>query len=678
MTTGHEEEFRRLFEEEARTRLEALAEQALELESGAGGPELVDSMFRHAHTLKGGAGVVGLPEIADVVHDLEQMIEDLRAGRRDPSRAVADAVLGAVDALRDMVAHALAQEDQAPAAAAARAALARADEGPAKVAAPAPQVEAPRAAPAPPEDRGSIPVPVRRLDELVRLVGESAAAQLRVGRLLSERLGDVPHSVDEYRDLARVLQDLQQQAMRARMVTFGTIAQPLRRAVRDIARATGKDVRWELTGEETELDRHVLEQLRDPLVALVRNAVDHGIETPGERVEAGKEPAGTVRVHAMQIGSDVVISVADDGRGVDVARVRAAAPGRGFSDEQALAAIFEPGLSTADAVTGVSGRGVGLDAVREAVDALRGRVEVHSSVGLGSEFRISVPVTLAVLRCLLVEAAGRPYAVPLHAAVALLAAGAAGDVTAEGRPAVWVGAGSIAVSDLADVLGVPGSGTEGPVAVLTSASGRHAFRVERLLGQREVVVKELGRLLPRLDLLSGASVEPDGSVMLVLDPTGLIDAAHGRRPELVEVRGEAPPALERAPSRGRILVVDDALTIRELQRSILERAGFDVVTAAGGAQALERLGAGDVDLVLTDIEMPDMDGLELTRAIRGSSSLGGLPVLILTSRTGDDDRRRGLEAGADGYLVKSAFDEHALLTAVSGLLGSPERAGDGS
>jgi two-component system chemotaxis sensor kinase CheA len=456
------------------------------------------------------------------------------------------------------------------------------------------------------------------------------------------------------------------------MVSVGTVAAPLRRAVRDIARASGKRVRWELAGEDTELDRHVLEQLREPLVALVRNATDHGIESPAERATSGKPEEAVVRVHAMQIGADVVIAVGDDGRGIDVARVQASA-GRRLSDAEALRVIFEPGLTTAEQVSGVSGRGVGLDAVRSAVDALRGRVEVRTEPGRGTEFRISVPMTLAVLRCLLVRSGARAYALPMHSTATALRAPARAVVSAEGRPALMLDGDAIGFSLLGDVLGTAREAVDGrrdaPAAVvLATASGRHAFQVDELLGQRDVVVKDLGVLLPRLPLVAGASVEPDGGIMLVLDPDGLILAARSAPGTTAEPA--APPAPAELPRpAARLLVVDDALTIRELQRSILQRAGYDVGTAGDGEEALRALAERPADLVVCDVEMPGMDGFTLTREIRSTPELAATPVLILTSLGDDADRRRGMEAGADGYLVKSAFDEHTLLSAVRRLLG---------
>ena len=662
MTTGHEEEFRRLFETEAQQRLTALAEHALELERRAHDPEVVNAMYRHAHTLKGGAGIVGFGMLAEVLHEFESFLEELRAGRRSPDAATADVVLAAVDAVRDMVARAMTGEEQAAAAALARAALARGGHQPAP---PATEVVPVEPAPVEParraSDRGAIPVPVERLDDLVRLVGEGAAAHLRVGRLISERLGSEPAAVDEYRDLARVLQELQEKAMRARMVSVATVAGPLRRAVRDLARDHAKEVRFEIAGEDTELDRHVLERLRDPLVALVRNAIDHGIERPADRVRAGKAPEGVIRLHAMQLGGEVIVSVADDGRGIDTALVRERA-----GNDDALESIFAPGVSTARDVTGVSGRGVGLDAVREAVGALRGRVEVHTARGEGTEFRLLVPLTLALRRCVIVRAGECTYGLPMDNVVGLLPAHATDGLSAEGHSAVWFGEEAVPVAELAAVLGEPSPPATGPVAVLSTAGGRHGLRVDAISGQRDVVVKDLGPLVPRLPLVSGAGVEPDGSVLLVLDPAGLIERAPGALPA-------APaPAPELPARRARILVVDDARTVREIERSILERAGYEVVTAAGGAEALERLDEREVDLVLTDVEMPGMDGFELTRVIRARRDV---PVVVVTSRDTEEDRALGAEAGVTAYIVKRAFDEHRLITTVARLLAERERAG---
>ena len=499
-------------------------------------------------------------------------------------------------------------------------------------------------------DADTVVVPVSRLDELVRLVGESAAAHLRIGRMLSERLDVEPGTVSEFRDLSRVLNDLQERTMRARMVPVSTITDSLHRAARSLARSLGKSVRWEVRGGDTELDRSVLQQLADPLLHLVRNAVDHGIETPAERAAAGKPEQASLVLHAMQLGPEVIITVTDDGRGIDTAAVREQAVRRGseappVDEDESLYLIFRSGVSTARFVTDVSGRGVGLDVVRANVDAVRGRIEVHSEVGKGSEFRIVVPITLAVLPCLLVGIGSERYAIPMHSVAVSQSASTEQEAHAEGRPMVWVGSTAIAVSDLAETLWgtlEENSKPGGQVVVLSGVTRKHAFRVDTLVGQRDVVVKGMGRLLPRLDLLAGASVEPDGSILLVLDAPGLIDRARlTRKTAIGRARRDV---LEHSGPRGRVLVVDDALTIRELERSILERAGYEVRTAEDGIEALAGLVEAPCDLVLTDVEMPRMDGFAFDRGHprqRRPHQPAGAHPHVSRQRAGPPARTRG-------------------------------------
>ena len=404
--------------------------------------------------------------------------------------------------------------------------------------------------------------------------------------------------------------------------------------------------------------------------------MDHGIETPDERRLRGKPLEGVIRLHAMQLGSEMVIAVSDDGRGIDVDRVREAA-GRTdrsaleMDDEAALYLIFRSGLSTATKITGVSGRGVGLDAVRASLNAVRGRIEVRSDPGVGTEFRIAVPITMATLRCLVIDAGGQAYAIPLHSVRAVLPPQPS--ATVGGRAMTMVDGRPVPISSLASVLGT-GNGSEGPSVVVAGLTRSHAFRVDELIDQRDVVVKGLGELVPRLPAVAGAGVQPDGSILLVLEAAGLIERA--RRMDVGDRTLEATgggareaPAPRRAAS---ILVVDDALTVRELQRSIFENAGYRVRVAVNGEDALLEISQERPDLVLTDVQMPRMDGFQLTEAIRGQPALASLPVIILTSRGSDEDRRRGLECGADGYIVKSGFDQSALLHAVERLLGAEQ------
>jgi two-component system chemotaxis sensor kinase CheA len=687
--TGQEARFRAMFAEEAEGRLATLSELLLELERNGEDQELLSSVFREAHTLKGAAAVVGLADVLRVAHAMEEVLEGLRRG--DPATpAAVDALLGAVDGMREMVPAVLAGEERTGHADRLVAALhdptpalepppdpepaPGPPPGPASAPAPGPAQPAPRR-----ERRETVRLRVERLDELVRLVGEASAAALRVGRVVTDQLGVEPAGVPELHDLSRILESLQERTLQARMVPFGTIAEPLRRTARDLARSLGKAVELELRGQETELDRGVLEQVADPMLHLVRNAIDHGIELPEARLAAGKPRYGTVRVHAAQLGSEVVVTVADDGQGIDLARVRQQAGEAGdaldgVGDDEAIYAIFRSGLSTAATVSEVSGRGVGLDVVRASLASVRGRVEVHSEPGTGSEFRLSVPITLAVLPCLLVEAAGRRFGVPMHSVVSAEAAGWSEDHV-EGQVVIRVRDTILPVSDLAATLGVTaGQGgapaSDSPAVVVASMTRRHAFRVDALLGQRNVVVKDLGRLLPRLALLAGASLEPDGSILLVLDVSGLVDRARWARSGGAGRPAPSPtPAVPAPAGPASVLVVDDTAVVRELERSILEEAGYRVRTAADGRLALAALADTPADLVVTDVEMPNCDGLELTRAIRGQPALTGLPVVVVTSRSSDADRRLAMDAGADAYLVKGDLDRRTLLEVVGRLLG---------
>lgn len=717
-------QIRELFTQESDVRLAHLGQLLLQLEGSADDETLVRSVFRELHTLKGSAAIAGLAEVSECAHALEELVDDLRTGTRPATADDIDQLLIGVDQLADLIAGG-PRDGTEPAATATNAATATLPSSaarppttptsghPGSPASAGANVEPPparsgalatangvSAAPlatiprrtSPPSEppggsvgrrggatrlpakapAGAILVPTERLEELTRLIGQSASAHLRVGRMLKDRFGVDPASNPEYNELSRSLNELQDRATRTQMVPVATITDQLQRAVRDLSRAQGKDVRWDARGTDTEMDRGVLLALSDSLIHLVRNAVDHGIESVADREAAGKPPYGTIRLHAMQLGSEVIIAVTDDGRGIDTAGVssQAARQGidtEGLSEEELLGLTFQPGLSTTSFVTDVSGRGVGLDVVRTNVEASRGRVEVRSTLRAGTEFRIIVPITLAVLRCLLIEAGGQRFALPFHRVILTQADEPSACGHAGGRAVIWANDEPVPLSTLSETLGAPAPATPsgGPVVVLADTSRRHAFQVDRLVGQRDVVVKGLSRLLPHLPAVAGASVEPDGSVLVVLDPPGLIHQA------LQTGRSTAAPAPDHPDRpRHRILVVDDALTVRELQRSILERAGFAVRVASDGSQALTKLAEEPSDLVLTDIEMPTMDGFALTEAIRVHPSLANTPVLILSSRSSDADRQRGLDAGADGYIAKSGFDEAGLLTAVNRLLGA--------
>ena len=548
--------------------------------------------------------------------------------------------------------------------------------------APAEHPSPPRPAVAPPQaphserkhlDAATLEVPVARIDELNRLVGEASAAQLRVGHVFGSELRLDPDAVTEYRELTKVINQLQEVTERTRMVPVGTLEPILHRTVRDAARAAGKDVRWEVIGEDIEVDRGVLEELVSPLLHLVRNSVGHGVELPEVRLAAGKPQQAMVRLHATQVGSKVVIAISDDGAGIDVAAVRAAAAKGGvdvssLNEQQSLQLIFRSGISTAKVLTEDSGRGVGLDVVATAVATVHGEVEVVNHPGAGAEFRIVVPITLTVVACLIVSIAGQSFALPLHRIIRMLEAQHVQVVG--GRNLAVVDGQAIPVSNLATLLGLPAT-EGGPWVLLGTATNAHAFQVETVLQKRDVVVRGLTGRLRDLRAVSGASIEPNGSILLVLDVPSLIERSAAAA-EMASGIAEGPKGPTRQLS---VMVVDDALMVRELQRSILERGGYAVRTATDGAEALAMLAESPADLVVTDLEMPNVDGFKLISSIRAHPRLANIPVLIVSSRASEEDHQRGLDAGADGYIVKTSFDEAGLLSAVSRLLG---RTADGA
>jgi two-component system chemotaxis sensor kinase CheA len=712
--------------EEAKGHLERIASGLLALESAPDDQAAIDAVFREAHTMKGAAGMVGMMRVSRLAHRLEDLLVELRDGTRRSTPELTDAMLRVVDGLGRLIASAsggeqdasdeaalerllptplaptpsIASSDvpkaQAPAPQNAVTALAAASpvappRFAAPAAAPAPlRVATPAAAPAPPPpsappptpaatattpggpldrkhlDAATIEVPVARIDELNRLVGEASAAQLRVGHVFGSELHQDPDAITEYRELTKVINQLQEVTERTRMVPVGTLEPILHRTVRDSARAAGKDVRWEVIGEDIEVDRGVLEELVSPLLHLVRNSVGHGVELPEQRVAAGKPPQAVVTLHATQVGSKVVIAIGDDGAGINVAAVRASAAKagvdvEGLNEQESLHLIFRSGISTAKVVTQESGRGVGLDVVATAVEAVHGEVEVVNHPGSGAEFRIVVPITLTVVPCLIVSIAGQSFALPLHRIIRMLEPQNVQVVSGK-RLAVVDGL-AVPVSNLATLLGLPAT-DGGPWVLLGTAANSHAFQVETVLQKRDVVVRGLTGRLRALKAVSGASIEPNGSILLVLDVSSLIE----RSTAIDETASRVVDKLASA-RQVSVMVVDDALMVRELQRSILERGGYSVRTASDGAEALAMLAEQPADLVVTDIEMPNVDGFLLTSSIRAHPRLANIPVLIVSSRASEEDHQRGLDAGADGYIVKTSFDEAGLLSAVSRLLG---------
>ncbi len=494
---------------------------------------------------------------------------------------------------------------------------------------------------------------LRRFDrELQRFVGTLGSDHQALGRMAGLLDGDV---------------------RRARLLPFAEACGGLERVVRDLAATSGKEIDLVVAGADIELDRSILEGLKDPLLHLVRNSVDHGIESASARLAAGKPARGRIGVAAMLRGSRIEVTVADDGAGLDIPAIRERTRQKQLpepADEHECAQnIFLPGFSTSPIVTEISGRGVGLDAVKNKVESMRGAVELDFEAGRGVRMTLILPLTLTTIRALLAECGGRIFAFDNIAVEKLLRIGAGELRSIDGRDVLTNGGGPTPVVALAELLQLRADtptttgGDRQPAMLLAAGGHRVVIRVDNLLAEQEVVVRGLGRRLVGLKAISGAAILPTGRLALILNAAEIVRMAIRHLPA-----GSQTAAEPLKPARPRLLVADDSITTRMLEKSILESAGYEVLVAADGLEAWRLLQEHGADLVVSDVQMPDMDGFALTKTIRGSQRFRTLPVILVTGRESEADKISGLEAGADAYLLKSAFDQTILLETIRQIL----------
>ncbi|MGB7645231.1 MAG: hybrid sensor histidine kinase/response regulator [Pseudomonas fluorescens] len=522
---------------------------------------------------------------------------------------------------------------------------------------------------------------LRALD--LSLEAQEALADTR--RLLSEAqalLAEKTAELDEFGwqagQRAQVLYDT---ALACRMRPFADVLAGQVRMVRDLGRSLGKQVRLEIEGEKTQVDRDVLEKLEAPLTHLLRNAVDHGIEMPEQRMLAGKPAEGLIRLRASHQAGLLVLELSDDGNGVDLERLRGTIVDRHLSpletaqrlsEEELLTFLFLPGFSLRDKVTEVSGRGVGLDAVQHMVRQLRGAVVLEQTAGQGSRFHLEVPLTLSVVRSLVVEVGEEAYAFPLAHIERMCDLAPDDIVQLEGRQHFWHEGrhvGLVAASQL--LQRPPGQSNEETlkVVVIRERDAVYGIAVERFVGERTLVVLPLDDRLGKVQDISAGALLDDGSVVLIVDVEDMLRSVDkllntGRLERIARRSQQATEA-----PRKRVLVVDDSLTVRELQRKLLLNRGYEVAVAVDGMDGWNALRSEDFDLLITDIDMPRMDGIELVTLLRRDTRLQSLPVMVVSYKDREEDRRRGLDAGADYYLAKASFHDDALLDAVVELIG---------
>lgn len=730
--------------------------------------ELLKTLFRTAHSLKGAARSVNVGVIEAACHRLEEILGAAQEGQVTLEPGLFGLLFATADALEEAGMRLREQQDltDAPLAALLPRLEAAAPLGPGVRPAPAERERSPRPEPAPPPRKsppvtpeparetapvavlappkpadaapGSLRVSSEKLDTLLARIGELLVARRRVEarlddlhgvrdfvehwltqwqrvektalKVLQEDGNGRKHSNGSQRDtqqafsvlrqtgdhLRRLHKDLERLAIRmqgdnrlleqttvplddevrrVRMFPFADACAGLERMVRDLAQAAGKEVALRLEGGNVELDRAILEGLKDPLRHLVRNAVDHGVETPATRRQAGKAGPGVITVAAALRGSQVEVTVGDDGAGLDLEALRHQALRRRLpepaNDHDLANLVFLPGFSTAPIISDVSGRGVGLDVVKSRVESLHGTVELTFEPGKGTHFTLTVPLTLTTLRAVLVRAGSETYAFAGTNVNKLVRAGSADLRKVAGRDMLALGAAPLPIADLADVLAPRGpkpARPEGkfPVLVVSAGEKQMAFAVDEFVAEQDIVIKSLGARIRQAPLVAGATLLPSGRIALVLNAANLVRSALRRAPAPHAVEPSAPAPTQTA--RKRLLIVEDSVTTRALEKSILEAVGYDVATAVDGQAAWDYLQDNETDLVVSDVDMPNMDGFALTAALRASNRCAALPIVLVTARETEQDKARGIEVGADAYLVKSAFDQRNLLETIAQLL----------
>lgn len=754
---------------EAAALLEGVDEMMASLESSSDRKHLVQEIRRRIHTVKGSSGMVGLSSLSRLAHRMEDLLdrlyedkasysESLLALLRNTNDAVADVIASGgetapfhdrLDALHERYnefapnAEGVEEQDTQPALDAA-------------------EPEANPALPQPDANR-FVRVPVDKLDELVRLVGELFVVRSAFDRQLTgyrQEVGELEFTLRRLQRIARQLEgdyavfspgvagagpvgsaapvnasgkadrsefdalefdrytqfhllardltetasdigaakhlfstlaadfdlsigrqgrltaDIQDRLMRLRMVPLSTIAPRLQRAARVTAERTGKQVTLTLSGFEAEVDKANAEQLAAPLEHLLRNAIDHGIESKETRLAAGKPEQGSVYIEAEYEGTQVVIRFSDDGAGLMPSSIRAAAvhlglvtakEADGLKDEQLYEFLFQPGFTTAERITEISGRGIGLDIVKSTVEDLKGSVTVESEPGQWTSLTIRVPMSLSITKVLMIEANQETFALPLNSVVQVARVDYGNIETIAGRkvvrherrllPAVWLG----------EALALPRPpvpGARQSVVVIQSGGDRYALLVDRIVEARQVMVNPPSGLLSRSPALAGATIMGDGSVVLVLNPVEVVTPHRpiAAKPAKRSTRKAAPKKKAAFPTTLDVLVVDDSLSVRRVVSNLITKSGWNPIQAKDGLEALETLRTlpRKPDVILLDVEMPRMDGYEFAVAARALPSAEGIPIIMLTSRAGDKHRKKAFDAGVNGYLVKPYQDDQLL------------------
>lgn len=744
------------FLDEAFELLDKLNKGVVRLEKKPEDMELINEIFRSAHTIKGSSRMMKLTAVTEVSHKLEDIFDALRSGDITVSKDLIDVVLDGSKVLRELLKQcgkdpsnaqnvefddavlldnlisvasgkaikvlkvkpkkAVARKSSSKKTTKAGKAKSKEDE----------KLNNPESSEVMTSQvLDTVRVDVAKLDDTIKLIGEMVSSQSRLKERISDAVvidklvnsliyklermdGRNEIDVFAYEELRGVVDnvistskrlvytskddlvmtdllasELQEQALKLRMVPLSGLFDKLEFSVREIAASVDKKVEFLASGADTEVDKKVIEMVEDPLMHMLRNSLDHGIEMSTERKARGKSEIGSITINALHEGGNVIIVIKDDGSGIDKDKVKARAVEKGLyteveidelTDEAILNIIFEPGFTTSNYVTDISGRGVGMDVVkRNIVEELRGSVRIDSVDGEGTTFYITLPTSLSILRVLKISSRGSLFAIPVNFVSEIIKVKRSELIEVVDRHAVKLREEIIPVSDLAKILGVKRtefevnkglkpSGSNIMIAFVDVGSERLGLIIDSIYEEEDMVVKPLPPLIKNLQMILGAIISGHDDVINVLHVPMIIKKA-----KETSVGKLGDKRVTR--TKGKILVVDDSLNTREIEKSILESHGYSVDIAVDGLDGLSKIKSNSYDLVVTDVEMPNMDGFSLTEKIRSTSKFKDLPVIIVTSLEKKEDKERGLNVGASAYIVKGSFDQNNLLQTVHHLIG---------
>jgi len=658
-----DEDLVEIFRDEASERIDSIVETLLAVESGSASEGAIDSLFRDAHSIKGSAALVGFKAASSLAHAMEDVLDTSRqSADHSLEPKLVSSLLNCVDALKssiqggEVVVEEVVKDLQSAAVDSSDSENSKSQSRDSQEQQPSKQ----KGSAAQTSSRGSIRVKTEKVDRLLDTIGETLTHQRRIENSLSSGSSEVDLA-DALERSDVLFEELREATIDIRTLPISSITTAYPRAVRDLAAQMGKQVKLEMSGTDTQLDRAILDGISEMLIHILRNSVAHGVELPDQRKAAGKEPEATIALRSWQSGSQVFIELVDDGGGVSEDTLL-----RAESAGSLTALLTSPGFSTAKGVSDVAGRGVGLDAVYQHVKSLGGTLTIESQPGVGTSVTLAFPLTLSLLHALLFKYGEYTFALPIDSVTETVESGEL--QTAAGQPILSLREELIPYRSLEDILGFSSQvnlGDQRPTLIVNSIGRKVAIPCTELIGNEEIVVKSLGPVMLGLRGYLGVALTNSDEIAYVLDVSYLtMDSKAESSIKSLEVDGVDQDTQEESDlkSKKHVLIVDDQFTIRKLQATILEAAGYSTVLAEDGIEALKTLQERtDIGLVVTDIEMPKMDGIELIQKIREDRSFLTLPVVVVSSKSSDEDRKRGAEAGADIYMVKDEFTQEKLL-----------------